>query len=763
MLVTQLKNSNRPINYGEFTPRHLSRKGRGVSLDAHSPSQDTRPSTGGTPQGSLRVQSSCSPRSPAVGSLSLGSPVLPPPSSASRSFSRAVASKLVQEYKVFSNRNSYRGTWLDGRMHGDGLYTWSDGSEYAGEFREGYVWGEGEKRWPNGRKYRGEWVRDMMWGDGQMSWPTGESFTGQFRKGIFHGKGTRVWPNGDWYAGEFKNGEQEGEGTYESAQEGWVYRGRWLHCRMFGEGRVDWPNGIVYVGEWKDGVREGHGRLSWPDGSCYEGQFSGNCIEGRGRKVLPDGSWFEGHLRDGELEGHGTYRWADGTEFEGLWQNSEVVGPGRHRFPDGTTITGVFEDRGASGEGTKKWASGCSYTGCLHQNQIHHYGVLKWPDGRCYIGHFRDETMHGDGMLTWSDREGLCRYRGCFEGNLFHGEGVLEWSNKARYTGEFRAGHYHGEGTFEWPDRIVVYHGQWAEGEMWGRGVLAASGDMATVAGAPAAPGPSPNKGDPFVYMGEFREGHIEGRGHVTFLQPGGLQDEYKGDFEKSMFHGLGSFTWASGHSLTGLFERNHCNTVGHKVYPGGQVYYGALKMDLEHGRGVLTEGDQRLMGIWNEGICVQELFETFVPALELDAIEGEEWQKVFGGFREAEEPKEGRPGLPEHDADGEEVEGEAVVLYASGDKYVGHVKAGKKHGLGMYVYADLTAYKGQWTENVLGGVAHPAPEAECSHQALKLHKLNEENQRHVEALKLFAADGKTSLPEGVGAAVATGTASPKA
>merc|ERR1719502_2414091 len=68
--------------------------------------------------------------------------------------------------------------------------------------------------------------------DGEMTWPSGETFTGQFRKGIFHGKGTRVWPNGDWYAGEFKNGEQEGEGTFESAAEGWVYNGRWLHGRM---------------------------------------------------------------------------------------------------------------------------------------------------------------------------------------------------------------------------------------------------------------------------------------------------------------------------------------------------------------------------------------------------------------------------------------------------------------------------------------------------------------------------------------------------
>lgn len=644
----------------------------------------------------------------------------------------ASASKLIKEHRVFSNRNSYSGTWLDGRMHGEGLYTWSDGSEYAGEFHEGFMWGSGEKRWPNGRKYRGEWQRDMMWGDGEMTWPSGETFTGQFRKGIFHGKGTRVWPTGDWYAGEFKNGEQEGEGTFESAAEGWVYNGRWLHGRMFGEGRVAWPNGIAYVGEWKDGVREGHGRLTWPDGSWYEGQFRRNCIEGRGRKVLPDGSWFEGHFHDAELEGHGTFHWPDGTEFEGLWHNSEIVGPGCHRFPDDTMITGVFEDRGATGEGTKRWASGCAYAGTLLKNQIHHYGVLKWPDGRCYVGHFQDETMHGEGMLTWSDREGgTCRYKGRFERNLFSGEGTLEWSNHARYTGEFRDGQYHGEGTFEWPDKLNVYRGQWEKGEMCGRGIVTTNGEMGCA-----------RRGDPFVYVGDFAHGNMEGSGHVSFVTPTGLHDQYKGEFRGSMFNGLGCFTWASGHTLTGLFADNICNRVGQKVYPGGQVYRGELQNDLEHGKGVLTEGDHRIVGLWKEGRCVEELVETFVPALELDAIEGEE-ERVFCTFREVQPPSErcDLSDLLAKTEDGEPQEGEAIALFLNGDKYVGHMREGKKHKGGMYVYADLTAYKGQWTEDITMGSRHPVREKERTATVQQLHRLNEENQQNAEALKTFAAE----------------------
>eukprot|EP00929_Paragymnodinium_shiwhaense_P095696 TRINITY_DN5694_c0_g1_i1.p1 TRINITY_DN5694_c0_g1~~TRINITY_DN5694_c0_g1_i1.p1 ORF type:complete len:812 (+),score=178.31 TRINITY_DN5694_c0_g1_i1:156-2591(+) len=641
--------------------------------------------------------------------------------------------KLVRDHKVFSNGNAYRGTWFEGRMQGDGLYTWSDGAEYAGEFREGFMWGEGEKRWPTGRKYMGEWVRDMMWGDGKMTWPSGERFVGQFRKGIFHGRGARNWPNGDWYEGQFVNGEQEGNGTFGSADDGWTYTGRWLHGRMNGEGRVVLPDGVCYAGEWQDGTRAGVGRLSWPDGSWYEGQFRDNRIEGRGRKVLPDGSWFEGHFHDGELTGTGTFHWADGNEFEGLWHNSEIVGPGCHRLPDETTIIGVFEDRGASGEGTKKWASGCTYTGRLLRNHIHQHGVLKWPDGRTYVGGFHGETMHGEGTLTWSDRDGLCRYKGRFENNAFHGPGILEWSNKARYVGQFQDGQYHGNGTFEWPDRMNVYRGEWAFGEMCGRGMLAAAGSELCQG----------NGGDAFVYVGEFDEGDMQGDGHVTFLGSGnrpGPRDEYRGAFACSLFHGLGTFTWASGHSISGCFQEHRCNSVGCKVYPGGLVYYGELEDDVEHGKGMLTDGKARLIGLWKKGRIEQELFETSVHALDLDAMPGEESQRVFAGLREAQGSDQQAPPLPLQDETGKAAEGQAILLYLNGDKYFGLMKGGKKHGLGMYVYADLTAYKGQWESDAFGGVGGVKhPDKDRSEQAQKLHNLNEDKEVQVNGLKKFA------------------------
>merc|ERR1712217_926345 len=69
------------------------------------------------------------------------------------------------------------------------------------------------------------------------------------------------------------------------------------------------------------------------------------------------------------------------------------------------------------------------------------------------------------------------------------------------------------------------------------------------------------------------------------------------------------------------------------------------------------------------------------------------------------------RPLLPVSDEHGELMEGKAMVIFLNGDRYIGDMKAGRKHGRGMYVYADLTTYRGVWDEDVLDGVRHPVTE----------------------------------------------------
>lgn len=56
-------------------------------------------------------------------------------------------SKIVEKYE---------GEWIDGKMHGRGIYYYADGTIYDGTWSEGKMHGKGIFIYPNGNKYDGE-------------------------------------------------------------------------------------------------------------------------------------------------------------------------------------------------------------------------------------------------------------------------------------------------------------------------------------------------------------------------------------------------------------------------------------------------------------------------------------------------------------------------------------------------------------------------------------------------------------------------------
>ena len=51
----------------------------------------------------------------------------------------------------------YLGEYKDGKKHGKGSYTWSDGGIYVGNWKEGKQHGHGTYTYSDGDKYDGEW------------------------------------------------------------------------------------------------------------------------------------------------------------------------------------------------------------------------------------------------------------------------------------------------------------------------------------------------------------------------------------------------------------------------------------------------------------------------------------------------------------------------------------------------------------------------------------------------------------------------------
>ena len=57
----------------------------------------------------------------------------------------------------------YVGEYKDGKMHGQGTYTWTSGDKYLGEFKNDQKHGQGTYTWADGKNYVGEFKNDGPW------------------------------------------------------------------------------------------------------------------------------------------------------------------------------------------------------------------------------------------------------------------------------------------------------------------------------------------------------------------------------------------------------------------------------------------------------------------------------------------------------------------------------------------------------------------------------------------------------------------------
>lgn len=137
---------------------------------------------------------------------------------------------------------NYVGNAHNGKMDGQGTYTYDDGVVYTGTFSY-----------------------DAMTGMGRIEWLDGCTYVGLVRDGSPHGEGVMEWRNGDIYIGEFRSGKRNGEGT------------------------LTWHNGDMYSGQWKADLRTGKGTYLWADGTWYEGDFLYDEFSGYGTLYSNEG------------------------------------------------------------------------------------------------------------------------------------------------------------------------------------------------------------------------------------------------------------------------------------------------------------------------------------------------------------------------------------------------------------------------------------------------------------------------------------------
>ena len=102
--------------------------------------------------------------------------------------------KLREGQGVYTFENpffQYKGDYVKGVKHGQGVLLMRDGSRYEGAFDNGEITGKGEKTQTDGTVYKGDFVQGEKHGYGE----------------IVYGGG------GEWYKGEWSFNVRQGQGT----------------------------------------------------------------------------------------------------------------------------------------------------------------------------------------------------------------------------------------------------------------------------------------------------------------------------------------------------------------------------------------------------------------------------------------------------------------------------------------------------------------------------------------------------------------------
>jgi len=117
---------------------------------------------------------------------------------------------------LFADGAIYRGSMVDGRIHGKGEYQSAMGDVVMGTFVNGTLQGEdGYVKNSSGEEWWGTWEIGELDGFGKYRNARGDSFEGYYDRGLRHGRGVATYARLGRYRGYFVNGARNGKGELE--------------------------------------------------------------------------------------------------------------------------------------------------------------------------------------------------------------------------------------------------------------------------------------------------------------------------------------------------------------------------------------------------------------------------------------------------------------------------------------------------------------------------------------------------------------------
>ena len=220
----------------------------------------------------------------------------------------------------------YRGEFSHGKRHGKGK-CWGSASTFEGDWEDDNAKGEGVIQFADGGKWEGkvgcqmqgapslingnEYAMGVPHGDGKYTFPNGSLYTGNCYQGKITGDGTFTTSH-KVMKGSFRDGRLHGGGSSEVKLEDGdevalrrIDEGNWRGGLLHSEGRRHMPNGTTYSGKFRDGIPYGLGRL-YCHMRCRRRRFVPPEAHASCEEVLHEGLW-----RSGMRQGYGELFYGD--------------------------------------------------------------------------------------------------------------------------------------------------------------------------------------------------------------------------------------------------------------------------------------------------------------------------------------------------------------------------------------------------------------------------------------------------------------------
>lgn len=331
--------------------------------------------------------------------------------------------------------NYYKGSWKDGKQHGNGYMRFADGTVKEG------VWEKGNYRGPNffkkhnlydllGKHHTSDAIENL-----QAVYPDTVrevQLSYDYFKQILDNGNIKLYFNdyGYLYKVDLKNNRIEhfardlferfsrsstqrfvqyalGEPDFKKLRRGrdvWYYKKPpyMLRITFDRDKKVD---------DLEVKIADDSPLFDDLVGTCK----SGDCQNGYGEAVSKAGRYV-GNFEAGKFNGKGKY------EF----RKSDAI------------YIGHFRNNLRHGEGTYIWSNKSFYDGEWSKNQREGVGIMKYADGSKYIGNWKNNRRHGRGTMYYANED---RYEGQWKFGQPNGRGVIFYKNGGAKRGIWLNGH----------------------------------------------------------------------------------------------------------------------------------------------------------------------------------------------------------------------------------------------------------------------------------------------------------------------------------